>query len=323
MGEWFAVNDLATAVLTLIVIGIFAVLAGWQISKRHTERRVHLVAVAALFLMAGYLTHLWNRPVLAQLVPVSSLVILANWLPIWGSFFAGIYLAMTCVNPWRRGFVGSFALGLCAYSAVQPLLGTGPVCEADSPSTADLQFQTTPFTCSAACAASLLRLHGIEATESELAELCLTREGTHWMGLFRGLKLKTEDTAWDVSVAAFDRNRLLQRSAAPCVLAVDVDITGFEKGVDHGFCSDAGHSVVYLQRYSDDCITVFDPSPDFGVDHWDHRILKCIKRGVTISLIPRDPTSPESLLTARRIAAAVARRPRSVAYANAVADRRW
>ena len=50
--------------------------------------------------------------------------------------------------------------------------------------------QSSPHTCSAASAATLLRFYGIRATEQEMAELCLTRSGTTWLGLYHGLASK-------------------------------------------------------------------------------------------------------------------------------------
>src|SRR5260221_7046371 len=38
---------------------------------------------------------------------------------------------------------------------------------------------------------------GISATEQEMADLCITRRGTYWQGLYRGLKLKTAGTLWE------------------------------------------------------------------------------------------------------------------------------
>lgn len=61
--------------------------------------------------------------------------------------------------------------------------------------------QTSKESCSPAAAATLLYAHGIRTTEQEMAELCRTsRLGTTMLGLYRGLKIKTRGTQWDVEV---------------------------------------------------------------------------------------------------------------------------
>ena len=51
--------------------------------------------------------------------------------------------------------------------------------------------QTSQVTCPAAAWATLLRYHGIEVTEAEMAGLCLTGpDGALMLGLYRGLRVK-------------------------------------------------------------------------------------------------------------------------------------
>ena len=49
-----------------------------------------------------------------------------------------------------------------------------------------------------------------------MAELCLTRRGTSWMGLYRGLKLKTEGTPWKVEMVS-DRLLAMQSAQQPAL----------------------------------------------------------------------------------------------------------
>ena len=89
----------------------------------------------------------------------------------------GIYVTSQ-VDVLRRSGLSIVTLLLCIYSGVAPTLGTSPHCAVDV-NKSDLQSQTTPHTCSPACAVSIIRLHDIAAAENEIAELCLTRESTH------------------------------------------------------------------------------------------------------------------------------------------------
>ncbi|MEQ9407612.1 MAG: hypothetical protein RIK87_07780 [Fuerstiella sp.] len=295
-------SDLNYAVLTLVSLCVAALLAGVRVGLQRSARDVVRAQIIATLLIVGYLTLLWNRPILTRILPTPSLIILSNWLPIWAAFVVGIYLTYRGIPTARRYLLASLAVSLCVYSTVAPLTGRRPVCDESVADNAALQFQSTPYTCSSACAASVLRLHGIQATESEMAELCLTRQGTHWMGLYRGMKLKTAGTPWDVAVESIDINHLLKTKPTPCVLSVNVDTSLFARDIDHGFHSGFGHSVVYLGNTNDRLLTVFDPSPDFGVEDWGDRLLRCIDGGVVVRLVPRNPDSPETLRVTRHLA---------------------
>lgn len=302
-------SDLSLAVTFMGTLCSVAFLTGMRLSRSRCSRSSRRIQVTAFLLMLGYLAFLWNRPVLTRLFPTSSLIIVANWLPLWGSFFVGVYVTAENVHTGRRKSIGGTTLALCMYSAMAPLLGQSPDCPMAPTSRKDLQYQTTPYTCSAACAASLLRMHGIDATEHEMAKLCLTRRGTHWMGLYRGLKLKTQGTVWNVVAEAFDPDCQWDLHAVPCVLSISIDTSGFPEGVDHGFQPNCGHSVICLGRAGEHSLTVFDPSPDYGIETWDDRVLKCIDGGVVLKLVPADPDNPEALKVARRLTSTLLNRP--------------
>lgn len=100
--------------------------------------------------------------------------------------------------------------------------------------------QTSPYSCGPASAAALLRLHGVSATEREMADLCLTRpgntlvSGTSDCGLARGLRAKlgsrsrVEVTApryADLPVPCLVPVRLAPR-LGHCILVVEAGETG-------------------------------------------------------------------------------------------------
>ena len=71
--------------------------------------------------------------------------------------------------------------------------------------------QSRGASCGPCCAVTLLRHCGIEADEREMSDLCLTtKSGTPSLGLYRGLKLKTNDTPWDVEVVRGDLEQLCE-----------------------------------------------------------------------------------------------------------------
>ena len=294
--------DLSVAILMLAGGCVFAVALGMRIGQLSPGRSLSF-QVMGVALMLGYLLFLWNRPVLTHLLPGSNLIILANWLPLWACYFVGVYLVGQKVSVLRRTVLASIAVCFCGYSIVAPTLGQSPVCQTTSHRY--FQHQTTPYTCSAACAVSLLQLHGISASESEMASLSLTREGTHWMGLYRGLKIKTEGTGWDVVAEPLDIAKLRSHSHQPCVMSLKLDITQFPEHVDHGFRDDCGHSVLYLGSKAPGRITVFDPSPDYGVEQWDDSVIDCVEDGVVLRLVPVDLNNPKTLHVSRRLAVAM------------------
>ena len=68
-----------------------------------------------------------------------------------------------------------------------------------------------------------MREHGIQASEQEMVELCLTRaDGTPALGLYRGLKLKTRGTPWNVEVFRSGLEDLRNADRWPVILLVDV-----------------------------------------------------------------------------------------------------
>ena len=293
-------------VLAIIAIGccccvaLFVGAAVVEKGSRRARRVAQLLAAAGL---TGYFAFLWEQPLLATILPFSSLIILANWLPVLGSFFVGMYLSTASVSLVRRRTVSAMTVTLAAYSVVAPIFGRPPDCRF-RPTLMGLQHQSTPFTCSAACAASLLTLHGIDSTEQEMAELCLTRQGTHWMGLYRGLKLKTAGTGWTVRVDRFSKDSLADLQSGPAVLSLNLDMSGMSPDVEHGFQQESGHSVLALGSPGDDLLTVFDPAPDFGLEVWGEPLLQHVTSGVVVRLIPVRPDAEMRVDVTRNIAMA-------------------
>ncbi len=261
----------------------------------------------AVVLMSCYLMFLWNQPIIASLIPSSAIIVLGNWLPLFGTFFAGVCAGTRRIHVARRAILTVVTVGLCTYSLFQPMSGSSPTCLRLNGSAA-LQFQTADTTCSPVSGACLLRLHGIAATEWDMAPLCLTREGTHWMGLYRGMKLKVQNTEWDVVVEPFSLDRLKAGKIprGPAVLSLSFNDRFGSQSLATGFSEIKGHSVVLLDHSGSNTLQIFDPSPEFGFESWDESILSTIQEGVMIRLVPRNPTGRkldlEQIIVAERSA---------------------
>ncbi len=279
--------DLLISVTAMLILCGVAAACGGALQGMANRRLVILLQILVAVLMGGYLYWLMDSPLLVSIVPLSAAIVLSNWLPLMGAFFAGICFRTAAISAVRRAFLSTALLSLCAYSLVSPLLGESPRC-ADVDFERILEFQTTEQTCSPACAAGLLRLHGIHATERELSKLCLTRQGTHWLGLYRGLKLKTEGTPWDVVVEKISGDELREGSHSPGILSLTFGDVVSQAQSEEGFQSSVGHSVVSLGRTASGNLQVFDPSPDYGFETWNQETLQDIESAILVRLVSRD-----------------------------------
>lgn len=258
---------------------------------------LNLAALLTILTGGLYFVFVWDQAVLTALVPVSGLIVLGNWFPVFAGFLAGIvWCGQGSVQ--RRMVPTVLLVSVSVFALVIPLIGKSPACSEKWKN--DICLQTTRYTCSPASAATLLRLHGIEATESEMAELCLTRKGTNWMGLFRGLALKTKGSPWKVDVFDVPPDRIDATVDGPAILVAR--LPGEESKsplVDTcGWIPGQAHSVVLLHNLTDDVLVVGDPS--FGRELWRLSDLQLLWTGRGIRLVPRDPTESEALLATIR-----------------------
>ncbi|TXT34003.1 MAG: hypothetical protein FD138_1754 [Planctomycetota bacterium] len=94
-----------------------------------------------------------------------------------------------------------------------------------------------------------------------MAELCLTRRGTNWMGLYRGLKKKTAGTDWDVEVFTGSADEL-QSLGSPAILSVGlarVDQADLFFQTELGWRPGMRHSVVLL-KFVTDLVEIGEPT---------------------------------------------------------------
>lgn len=279
----------------LIAASLFAVTV-WG-SRRLHERSLRLMAVLTVLAGAVWFTNLRDQVELSRLIPHPSLIVLGNWFPYLAAVLAALVWNSPDCRSRRRLLVGCLTLS-CGVSLSWPLLGQTPEC--GNKWDRDVCLQTTPYSCSAASAATLLNAYGIEATEAEMAELCLTRRGTHWMGLYRGLSLKTAGTPWSVEVARATAEDL-SRDAGPVILAVrlpegaNVDPVLQESC---GWIPGQGHSVVFLGFVGREALLIGDPG--VGRELWRTSDLDLLWTGLVLRLVPREPVGASSVNIAAR-----------------------
>lgn len=262
-------SDLIIAVIIIVALSFAILVLTVRATHRWTTTTTTCIGMLAGALLLLYLTQLWGQPRLSKLLPFSSLIVLGNWFPLAAAFLAGITWTHGYGSKRRRLLFGLSCFVIAMYSMVEPLLGEPPHC-VDDWSEDGYCMQTTLQSCSAAAAATLLKKYEITASEAEMARLCLTRgfdgvmqEGTSWPGLYRGLKLKTEGTDFDVEVFEESVDDFVRNFTAPSIVFVGVPKDG---RVPPAFADESGwmpgvrHSVVLVDVLPNSLMVVADPA---------------------------------------------------------------
>lgn len=269
------------AVLTAAMFGL-----GRAVARRVSPRICAALSFVTVVALAGYIVFLWDQTVLADWLPFSNLILLGNWCPMEAGLLGGLASQQNSSPVWRRGLTVAGLLLAGVLVVLFPLMGEAPRC--GNVWSEGICLQTTKQTCSAASAATLLKMHGIAATEQEMAELCLTRRGTNWMGLYRGLKKKTAGTEWDVEVFTGTASELHTLNS-PAILSVGLER---EAQADRLYQAELGwrpgqrHSVVLL-GFVTDLVEIGEPTPEVGRERWTNRDLQELYLGQGMRLVRR------------------------------------
>ena len=282
-------SDLVVGYAVLAAVSAALLLGAIWIAGRLPRSGIDLLAVAAVAALLAYIRYVWYHPALAEWLPYSNLIVVGNWLPLFSAIIAGLVWQRTVCSPARRSLL-LFGLASCGVlAAVFPILGNTPTCghSWDGMGTC---LQTTRQTCSAACAATLLERHDIDATEQEMAQLCLTRRGTSWQGLYRGLKLKTEGSEWDVEVVQCTAQELSRLKDSPLILSVGLAADAPQNSEftrEFGWVPGVNHSVVLEAFQQGGLAIISDPSQEMTREHWDQETLQMLHRGTVVRLVKR------------------------------------
>lgn len=219
----------------------------------------------------------------ALIFPSTALPVLSNVLPVLLGAIAGCsWVQLSTAKP-RRWVVLPLVLALTAISAITPLTGHPPECGDEWQD--GVCIQSGPDTCGPAAAATLLSSYNIPASEAEMAELCLTRRlGTTWMGAYRGLKIKTARTGYQVCAQPLTHKELLSMQG-PVWLRVEIkpgeDVPEIYTE-EWGWTPGQPHAVVYYGRRGMDRIRIGDPS--IGAEEWSLEDLEHLWHGEALWL---------------------------------------
>ena len=280
--------DLYAGMAILAVVSLFVLAATVRLTRDITKREATAVGVVVALLMLCYLRFIWKSSVLAAYLPYSSIVVLSNWFPPAAAFMAGITWTHGYGSKLRRVLFGGILFATSCWSVASPIVGEPPICDNIWDKNSVCR-QTSHYTCTPAAAAMLLTWHGIPAEESEMAELCLTRKGTTWQGLFRGLTIKTRGEPFRVRVVECEWDELPARLTGPAILSVGIDETKPypEIYTKHwGWMPGVRHSVMLRDLMPDGRASIADPA--VGAEYWSEFDVQTLFRGRFLTLEPID-----------------------------------
>lgn len=281
---------LAVGLICFLSIAAFALL--WRLLKSRSHLFLDIMAGVIVLLIVTYVYTVWGQLWIVNWIPLPSVIILSNWFPILLSMLgAVVWLRMAEASVPRKLPVMFLILGAGFYSLFYFIPADAPECNNEwvaplPPMVYPVCLQTTPYTCSAAAAATILNSIGVETTEQEMATLCLTRSGTTWLGLYHGVSTKLLGTSHKV---LFFRGNLtdIQRMAMihPVLLCCELDPAVAE--IAPGYVTEGGwipgtaHSVVYFGSINGQHV-IGDPSR--GYEMWGARDLNMLWTGTGLRI---------------------------------------
>ncbi|NIP22983.1 MAG: hypothetical protein GWN67_03200 [Phycisphaerae bacterium] len=278
------------AICLISALSVVTFLCGLKIGHRLGKKGRYSLLIVSLLIGIGYVFFLRDGSLQILLIRNANTIFYGKWLLIITGFAAGVLTQISSVKMWKRTVL---VLALLAVSSmdlfsyfIYPRPDGGNVTEKW------LCMQTTESTCSAAAAASLLRIHGIEVSEKEMIRVCLsTIKGTPWQGVWRGVNLYAPPEHKVVLIRGIDSKNI----EFPMLISAEFDSSNEEhtKYVSQwGWKPGTPHSVVLFERTKDGYLTVGDPS--IGIDRWDDEALEVLWNGQGIVLKKNFPDMREN-----------------------------
>ncbi|MCA9058650.1 MAG: hypothetical protein KDA85_09125 [Planctomycetaceae bacterium] len=283
---------LAIALMALLSVVLFTTTV--RLLRQRSPLFLDFMGIVAILLLGAYLQLVWGQLWIVNWIPLPSVIVLANWFPLLLGFLAAIvWLRMKQHPLWRRIPVQVALIAMTVWSVIYVIPREPPDCNNEwiarypgDPLT--YCRQTTTETCSAASAATLLATLGIDTTEQEMAELCLTRHGTSWLGLYHGLSWKLLGTDRVVQLFEADAGHLRTMCAEQpvllcCELTDDTAAVNPQLVNEDGWQPGVAHSVVCF-GHNEHGFLIADPSQP-QPETWDDRYLNALWTGTGLRII--------------------------------------
>jgi len=195
-------EDLRIAMILMALLSIVSFFLTAFLVRTWRPRVIDAAAAALVILTGVYVRLVWGQLWIVRWIPLSSVIVLANWFPLFLGALAGTFwVRMRHETFVRRLPIQALLIAAAIGSEIYVIPTNPPECgnewiEKTSLFPWRVCRQTTPHTCSAAAAATILTTLGLDATEQEMAVLCLTRRGTTWLGLYHGLSARLAGTPY-------------------------------------------------------------------------------------------------------------------------------
>ncbi|MEZ6129936.1 MAG: hypothetical protein R3C59_14735 [Planctomycetaceae bacterium] len=302
-------EDIRLAIGLIGFVSVAAFGVTFRLMRGRSTRVQDLTAALIVVLIFIYVRTVWGQLWIVRYIPLPSVIVLSNWFPILlAALAAVVWLRLEPVRDrsdssvsdpgaslrsvLRRLPVMLVLLAAAVYSLMYFIPSKAPECRDEweyprIPMIWPVCLQTTPFTCSAAAAATILNTLNIETTEQEMARLCLTKSGTTWLGLYHGLSTRLLGSGHRVEFFEGDLETLRDAAAGrPVILCCRLDPDDAERfpsyQQDGGWIPGTAHSVVYFGRLADYHV-IGDPSRGYEV--WTTQDLSMLWTGQALRTV--------------------------------------
>jgi hypothetical protein len=260
----------------------------WQAAKKWNRSVLLLVLLGGFALLAVYLKFWFDMLGVTRLLPFSNAIVVGNFTPMIAAGLAGVGSRAMGGIGWRKFIALGPLVGLACWMAWRPVWSVPP----NNPARLvdGVWMQNDQASCTPSAAATFLNLHDVNATASEMADLCLTtKDGTSNLGMYRGLVLKTRGTGWRVKRLEVGTIDALREAAKTSPLMLNVGLPFELPGdIDPRYTRDWGwmpgtrHTVTLIRFVDGDFLDVADPA--VGHERWTTEELRVLWHGEAVQL---------------------------------------
>jgi hypothetical protein len=290
--------DLLLAMALMALLSVASFLGVRRLCAKAGPRVLDTLAAVLVLIIGVYIRFVWGQLWIVEWIPLPSVVILANWFPLLlGVLAAVLWQRMQSHTIPRRIPIQLLLVSATIWSEIYVIPRAPPECRDEwIEPTPEMPFriclQTTKYTCSAASAATILHALGVPSSEKEMAELCLTGEGTTWLGLYHGLSIRLQGTGFGVeffegSLAELDVSTADFPVLLCCRLSNEVDSANPNYREEAGWIPGVAHSTVLFGRV-DDFYVVGDPSQKH-VELWSSQDIANLWTGQGLRIVSTLP----------------------------------
>ena len=269
--------DIYIAIFIIIILSSFLFYTAFRLAKKYSRKISIIITVCVLLLLSLSIIcspHYW----LESLLPFSNLLIFSNPNMLFASFIAGTAFRLIPGKKYRKFLLIIPLLTITFYSSYNFLFKAPPT--TGNRWKDGVCLQSSESSCSAACAATLLKHYGISTTEKEMVDLCLTRKnGTTLLGTYRGLKIKTRNTEYSVKMEKWSLDKLLN-TKFPVIIQAELK-EGAKADPRYagqwGWTPGVSHAVIFYGRGNGNKVIIADPS--VGRENWRIKGIKTLWHG--------------------------------------------